>query len=56
MKVVTHHESFQVLLIIEVAVMQKAVDSGIGRHSDTLAEAAIQTASKVSQQQPNLSR
>ncbi|PWY76003.1 hypothetical protein BO94DRAFT_499330 [Aspergillus sclerotioniger CBS 115572] len=35
-----------VLLLIEVAVIQQAVNNGIGRHLDTLAEAAIQTASK----------
>ncbi|RAL03343.1 uncharacterized protein BO80DRAFT_350106 [Aspergillus ibericus CBS 121593] len=34
------------LLIIEVVVMQQAVDQGIGRHIDSLSDAAIQTASK----------
>ncbi|PYI01626.1 hypothetical protein BO78DRAFT_455712 [Aspergillus sclerotiicarbonarius CBS 121057] len=35
-----------VLLIIEVAVMQQAVNHGIGSHTDTLTDTAIQTASK----------
>ncbi|OJZ90132.1 hypothetical protein ASPFODRAFT_205068 [Aspergillus luchuensis CBS 106.47] len=34
------------LLVVEVIVIQKGVDSGIGRHIDSLSDTAIQTASK----------
>ncbi|RDK38695.1 hypothetical protein M752DRAFT_257027 [Aspergillus phoenicis ATCC 13157] len=34
------------LLIVEVVVIQKGVDNGIGRHIDTLSDTDIQTASK----------
>ncbi|OJJ66113.1 hypothetical protein ASPBRDRAFT_189152 [Aspergillus brasiliensis CBS 101740] len=35
-----------VLLIVEVVVIQKGVDNGIGRHMDTLSATALQKASK----------
>ncbi|KAG2421304.1 hypothetical protein HFD88_005278 [Aspergillus terreus] len=35
-----------VLSIVEVVVMQKAVDRGVGRHADTLTTAALSTANK----------
>lgn len=35
-----------VLSIVEVVVMQKAVDHGVGRHADTLTTAALSTANK----------
>ncbi|PKY05635.1 hypothetical protein P168DRAFT_325974 [Aspergillus campestris IBT 28561] len=35
-----------ILVIVEVIVVQKGVDHGVGRHGDTLSTEAIQTASK----------
>lgn len=37
----------QILVVVEVIVVQKGVDHGVGRHGDTLSTEAIQTASKV---------
>ncbi|RDW72596.1 uncharacterized protein DSM5745_07768 [Aspergillus mulundensis] len=40
-----------ILSIIQVVVLQKAVDNGLGRHEDRLSESQIQTLSKASRAQ-----